>query len=160
MTKGNKKSGLMLVGGCLLAALLALPALAEVKSDTVSDKIKLPTPPNGNGKLVGKPTVEVYDVAFQHRFGLSESYTRKGKFDLATGGMLANRSKEPRSVRVFVLFLDEAGGLIFSDMIQSDLNPGGGTFASPVKNVPAELLQKIAKYQVTMQVSDKRWDAQ
>ena len=160
MTRGATMVGFVRLAGCVLAALLALPAMAEVKSETVSDKIKLPTPAPSGANVVGQPTVEVFDVAFQHRFGLSKSYTRKGKLDLSTGGVLANRSKEPRSVRLFILFFDEAGGLIFSDRLQSDLSPGGGTFASPVQSVPAELLEKIAKYQVTMQVSDKRWDDQ
>ena len=123
-------------------------AQAEIKSATANADFSPKPMPSPKKPAEGElPTVEVEGVKFFQRFSRDET---EGKTQLGTGGHLVNSGDTERSLRVCIAFLDGDDNLIYVELLDKSLQAGASDVVMPLKNVPADLINKIKKYRITM----------
>jgi hypothetical protein len=89
-----------------------------------------------------------YETDF-HRFEFG------GKVSLAANGTLKNTTTKKRYVALYVAFFDKDKNLLGSSGRTTILEPGKDLLAAYVVEMPAEQIDKVTSYQITLYESEK-----
>jgi hypothetical protein len=131
---------ILLLGGLLLGA--TAPLLAQTKSGEASFRDA-----NTHIKVTVGEGVK-YETDF-HRFEFG------GKASLAANGTLKNTTTKKRYVALYVAFFDKDKNLLGSSGRTTILEPGKDLLAAYVVEMPAEQIDQVTSYQITLYESEK-----